>query len=76
MSSSYTEKAFPHYDNPKADGLLSIYWPTVRSIYLIWSFLTFAWWRTWIIWPVAGIVYAIIKSLFKSDNPTQGNSQV
>ena len=71
MSSSYTEKAYEHYENPKVDGALSVYWPTVRSIYLIWSCLTFAWWKTWIIWPIAGILYAIIKSVFKTSNNGQ-----
>ena len=79
MSSKYTETEVPHYKDAKAEGVMSIYWPTVRSIYLIWSFLTFQWWKTWIIWPLAGITYAIIKSLFRSDYPgssANNNSQV
>ncbi len=44
---------------------MSVYWPTVTCLYLIWSFLTFAWWKTWIIWPLAGIIHSVIKNTLK-----------
>ena len=48
-----------------------IYWGLVTAGYLGWSFLTNAWHRTWIVWPVAavayGAVYAIVKALQKKD---------
>ncbi len=53
------------YSQPVADGLMSVYWPTIRCVYLIWSFLTFAWYKTWIIWPVAAIVHALLRSIFR-----------
>ena len=40
---------------------MSVYWPTITCIYLIWSFLTFRWGFTWIIWPIAAIVETLIK---------------
>ncbi|MGN0347502.1 MAG: permease prefix domain 1-containing protein [Lachnospiraceae bacterium] len=49
------------YSNPTVDAIMSVYWPTVTCLYLIWSFLTFDWWISWIIWPVASIVRSIIK---------------
>lgn len=42
----------------------AIYWPTVTAIYLAWSFLTDNWPTTWIIWPVAGVLYAGVMAVF------------
>ena len=53
------------YSAPAADGIMSVYWPTIRCVYLIWSFLTFDWYKTWIIWPVAAIVHAFLKSVLR-----------
>lgn len=36
------------------------YWLTVTAGYLLWSFLTMNWGFTWIIWPVAGVLYGAI----------------
>ena len=38
----------------------SIYWSVVLAIYLLWSFLTFKWHFTWIIWPVAAVLYGVL----------------
>jgi hypothetical protein len=35
----------------------AVYFPLVTSIYLLWSFLGSAWDTSWIIWPVAGILF-------------------
>ena len=37
-----------------------IYWSAVTAAYLLISFLTGRWDMTWIIWPVAGVVYGIL----------------
>lgn len=55
----------PQYINKEVATVMSVYWPTVTCLYLIWSFLSFEWWRTWIIWPVAGIIHGVIKSTLK-----------
>ena len=34
-----------------------IYWPIITAAYLLISFLTYRWDMTWIIWPIAGIIY-------------------
>lgn len=52
--------------NPKAKIFLSIYWLVITCIYISISFITFWWHKTWIIWPVAGVIYAIIKSVFEN----------
>ena len=49
------------------NGVLSVYWQTVTCIYLCWSFLTFRWWITWIIWPLASILHSVLKRLILGD---------
>ncbi len=34
------------------------YWCVVTAGYLVWSFLKNAWGDTWIVWPVAGVLFA------------------
>ena len=41
----------------------SIYWALVVAIYLGWSFLTFRWDYTWIIWPVAGVLFGAVTTI-------------
>lgn len=36
------------------------YWLIATAIFLCWSFLTDAWETTWIVWPIAGILYAVV----------------
>lgn len=50
------------YINPTVETIMSLYWPTVTSVYLIWSFLTFDWNLTWVIWPVAAIISGVVKA--------------
>ena len=47
---------------PLQDIVGTIYWLAVTAAYLGWSFYTFQWHRTWIIWPVAGVLYALIAN--------------
>ncbi|MDO4634298.1 MAG: helix-turn-helix transcriptional regulator [Eubacteriales bacterium] len=49
----------------KADPWSTIYWCAVTAVYLGWSFLTYRWDMTWIIWPVAGAGYGIIAAVLK-----------
>ena len=44
---------------------MNVYWYTVTCIYMIWSFLTFSWHFTWIIWPVAGVIYGGLSKVLK-----------
>ena len=47
------------------------YWMLVTAAYLAWSFITHGWDKSWIIWPVAGVlygaVYAVLRALNKKD---------
>lgn len=40
----------------------SVYWPVVVAVYLGYSFITNDWARSWVIWPVAGILWAAISA--------------
>ena len=46
----------------KYDG---IYWAIATAIYLTWSFLTMRWHATWIVWPIAGVIYAAYREILK-----------
>lgn len=48
----------------KKEPYETLYWLIVTAIYLLWSFLTFKWYMTWIIWPIAGIFSYILFELF------------
>ena len=50
----------------KLDAIGGIYWTTVTAIYLAISFISFRWDRTWIIWPVAGVLYAAVVIFFEA----------
>lgn len=51
------------YKNETVSRIMSVYWPTVTCIYLCWSFLSFDWHFTWIIWVIAALVQQIIRAL-------------
>ncbi len=41
----------------------TVYWLIAAAVYLVWSFLTYDWYITWIVWPVAGIMFAAVMCL-------------
>lgn len=51
------------YKNETIAQIMSVYWPTVTCIYLCWSFLSFDWHITWIIWVIAALVQQMIRAL-------------
>ena len=50
----------------KMDAFSSAYWCLATAIYLGWSFWTRRWEFTWIVWPVAGVLFAAISSIAKA----------
>ena len=48
------------------DIVAQIYWPLMVIVYLVWSFLTWDWWITWILWPIAGILFGIFAGVSES----------
>ena len=57
----------PYHDNKTMRAIMSVYWPTISCIYLAYSFLTFKWWISWIIWPIAGVVHRLLINLNVED---------
>lgn len=51
----------------KRSGLIgrigAVYWPLVTAAFLAYSFITGDWGRSWIIWPVAGVLYGAIAAI-------------
>lgn len=48
------------------DSISTIYWAVVTAAYLGYSFVTGAWDKSWIIWPVAGVLFAAIIGVANS----------
>lgn len=53
------------YLKKKIDAFSGAYWCLMVAIYLGWSFWTNNWKFTWIIWPVAGVLYAAVLGMVK-----------
>lgn len=56
----FTQEKKEMKENKLVQTVAGIYWPVIVCIYLGWSFLTFDWHITWIIWPLAGILFGAI----------------
>jgi len=48
--------------NSVAQRIAAVYWPLVIAAYLAYSFITNDWQRSWIIWPVAGVLFGGISA--------------
>ena len=44
----------------------TIYWSVVTAGYLAYSFISYKWHFSWIIWPVAAVLYPAVTSIFAS----------
>lgn len=55
--------------NDKADKVIGsiagIYWPLVTAGYLLYSFLTGNWSMSWVVWPIAGLLFGGVSALLK-----------
>lgn len=49
--------------SPAIRVIAAVYWPLAAAIYLAWSFGTGDWQISWIIWPIAGVLYAALWSV-------------
>lgn len=41
----------------------TVCWLSATAVYLGWSFLTNAWGNTWIVWPLAGVLFAVVMCI-------------
>lgn len=61
------EGDFSREDKDKIlDAVSTVYWLIITAAYLTYSLITFRWEISWVIWPVAGIIYAIIREIYKA----------
>ena len=56
--------------NKKAGKYDGVYWAIATAVYLIWSFTTMRWEYTWIVWPVAGVLFAAYREVMKAIGST------
>lgn len=50
-------------DNTSLVGVIaSFYWPLLAVIFLAWSFIGDAWDRSWIVWPIGGVLFGVIAA--------------
>ena len=52
-------------EEKRNEAFSGIYWGIVLTLYLGYSFLTFKWGSSWIIWPVAAVFYSVVCSVLK-----------
>ena len=52
--------------NKRAGKYDGIYWAIATAIYLGWSFATMRWEMTWMVWPVAGGLFAAYREIMKA----------
>lgn len=65
ISGHYAKNQEVEYINDGVKVMMEVYWSVITCIYLAWSFLTFHWYVTWIIWPIAGIVFSVLKNCLR-----------
>lgn len=71
---SSTDKLLQEGEYSRAEKKLSrftrtistVYWLTATAIYLAVSFYTMNWERTWIVWPVAGVLFPVVRTVAKA----------
>lgn len=45
--------------------IAAVYWCVITAVYVGWSFLTGNWRSTWVLWPVAGILFGAVAGIVK-----------
>lgn len=45
------------------ETISAVYWLAATAIYLGWSLITDAWEITWVVWPIAGVLFALVMCL-------------
>ena len=53
-------------ESQRNELLSTIYWCSVTAGFLAYSFITQRWDRSWIVWPVAGVVYGVVIAVASS----------
>ena len=50
---------------PVTGAVSTAYWLTAVAVYLAWSFATGGWNTTWIVWPVAGVLFPAVLAVVR-----------
>ena len=50
-------------DRRYSEVLATVYWSLVTAGYLAYSFITMDWAHSWIVWPVAGVLYGALAAI-------------
>ena len=45
--------------------IAGIYWSVVLAVYFAYSFITRRWDQSWIVWPIAGVLYGAVTGILK-----------
>ena len=51
-------------EQKRTQTLSAVYWGVVTAGYLGYSFATMDWKRSWIVWPVAAVLYGVVVAIF------------
>lgn len=53
-------------ENSSFASISTAYWVTVTAAFLLYSFITNDWARSWIIWPIAALLFVAVKEIYKA----------
>ncbi|MBQ8960093.1 MAG: helix-turn-helix transcriptional regulator [Ruminococcus sp.] len=60
------EKKGSRSDKSSTSTAMSVYWSLITAAYLGYSFITFDWGRSWIIWPIAAVLCEPVAMLARA----------
>lgn len=69
------DNSLEHSESPVVRVVAVVYWPVMFAIYLAWSFLSGDWGISWVIWPVAGVLYGALSGLSVALRGDEGSRQ-
>lgn len=52
--------------NKLTGKIAGIYWPVVLTIFLAWGFITMEWRITWIVWPIAAVLFGAVTGIVRT----------
>ncbi len=64
LNKEYKKTSGENKEDALKSAVTGTYWLAVTAVYLLISFLTDNWGRTWIIWPVAAVLCGALNSVF------------
>ncbi|MCL2575392.1 MAG: permease prefix domain 1-containing protein [Defluviitaleaceae bacterium] len=67
----YAHKAATFKSEKLIGTISSIYWPVATAIFLAWGFLGNAWHISWVIWPIAGVLFAAVTGIVNAITKNQ-----